>query len=803
MSLLITTKPGNKYRSIKNPRVYEALRKKGMSKQRAARISNAQAHKDAGADAGVPLHGPGGLLGTPGMGARPRKWGNRKRLKDCTCGMNVATKEQIAPGITRIRGNLCNVHGRYGPCDAGASKKRVPKGRTRRARVVKPKLTAEQRAQQRQQQQAENRSKVFGQLGLPEGAAGALENLRSGKAVSDDGGLVKLGLAEQAADGSYRLTPAGRAVMAAAGSGDAGRARDVMSGARDRLGARQERQTAAGLRKQEAAMRRQAIEARRKQREAERAARAKKGGGGKGGKGSGSSRDRGASARRDAERADERARRQREHEQDRAQRQREHAQDRAQRQREHEEDRRRRAEERAQRNAERTRKPSPLPRSRGAPIVYGRNPRATTMPVRAHKSFVVYKDASGVLRWLARSTTAYRDRDREILPIATLDADSQRMTEAGQFGPLRWWHLGEPNPLDTAQPWGVGVDVGDCDFSTQIGTTRVESGTFRSPALAQRIAETADEYELSPGFFHPYGLHGPSDGIYQQIRTFERSLVPTKYGRASNLFTGLTVKEFSMDPAETERRFKAAIAQLQLSPEQASALAAGLVQTDKSAQSTPDPATQRPGVTFKSDAAPQVFTAPDGTPGIIQDGRFVALKAGMAPASMEQAGATEMDDAASEELDDGADNEATEEVEYMGDMTPANFETMMLRVVQAAIQQLGNEITTRMAAVDEAVKGMGYARTKAESATATEIAALKARLAELEGNRPAVTLPADVEAALKSTGPQTAPAPGQPQIPADATTLQQIAARTMPQLYTTGPGGQFGGWTPPVPPSQS
>jgi len=33
--------PGKKYRSIKNPKVYEALKRQGYNKQRAARISNA------------------------------------------------------------------------------------------------------------------------------------------------------------------------------------------------------------------------------------------------------------------------------------------------------------------------------------------------------------------------------------------------------------------------------------------------------------------------------------------------------------------------------------------------------------------------------------------------------------------------------------------------------------------------------------------------------------------------------------------------------------------------------------------
>ena len=37
--------PGRKYASIKAPKTYEALRGKGMSKGRAAKISNAQAKK--------------------------------------------------------------------------------------------------------------------------------------------------------------------------------------------------------------------------------------------------------------------------------------------------------------------------------------------------------------------------------------------------------------------------------------------------------------------------------------------------------------------------------------------------------------------------------------------------------------------------------------------------------------------------------------------------------------------------------------------------------------------------------------
>ena len=40
--------PGKKYRSIRWPRVYEALKRKGMSKSKAAAISNAMARRRGG-----------------------------------------------------------------------------------------------------------------------------------------------------------------------------------------------------------------------------------------------------------------------------------------------------------------------------------------------------------------------------------------------------------------------------------------------------------------------------------------------------------------------------------------------------------------------------------------------------------------------------------------------------------------------------------------------------------------------------------------------------------------------------------
>lgn len=875
-----------------------------MSKQRAARISNAQANKDAGTVAGLMLSGPGGLLGTPGMGRRGRKWGNRHKNKACTCGVNVATKEQISPGVTRIRGNLCNVHGRYGPCDAGASAARKPKGKKGRA-AKKPVKTPAQRLAERQQAQTENRSKVLSGLGIGADGQKALEALRSGgqpdAAAIASGGFEKAGLVERAADGSYRLTASGRAAMQAANQGDQGRAGDIISAARDRLGTRQGRQAAAEQRKQEAAARRAAAEAERKKKQAEAAKKRGSSGGSK----------QGGSA---ASGSGVRAQREAEHQADRERRLAEHQQDRERRLREHEADRARREAERAQppqqqpaqpatatpervsgtrpgvvgpsrkrgrmqrsnvgirtkasdpgdylivedRNAPSTyhlqvkrngkpdhglmgsawaalhsgfrgnkyqgpnkqeaigklkrlyeREGMPLPSEKSAraaitsnevsgnsadpgyPLSQTHVAQASVQPRAAREksipsSFTVFKSADGSYRWITRTTTAYKDRDDEIITTKTLETDAARMTATRQYGPLRYWHLGNPDPFDVVAPWGPGVDIGDCDYSTVIGRTSIESGTFKSAQIGAAFAESADDYELSPGFFHPSDQPNAA-GEYEEIRRFERSVVPIKYGRASNLFTGLTVKEHRMDQQEYERRMKAFAADMQskgVPPEVSGAVVAGMEQADKSAQAQ--------GIAYK--ASETLYYDPGGTAGVIRGGQWVALKA-MAPAIMEQAGATEMADG---ELEAGTDDETAEEGDYIGDMSVADFELMLTQALQAAIQQFGSDIQTHMGALDEAVKGMGYARTKAENATTAEIAALKARLAQLEGDQPAVVSSADVETALKGA-PAAPPDPNAPIVPKDdpSRPYAEIAARTFPNLYRQNPDGSFGGWQVP------
>lgn len=153
-------------------------------------------------------------------------------------------------------------------------------------------------------------------------------------------------------------------------------------------------------------------------------------------------------------------------------------------------------------------------------------------------SIAVTKEASGADRWILFSSNSYEDKEKEIVSQAAQEADCARMQETGNYGPLRWRHVGLPNPV--TKEAGPGLDIGQCDFSAMHGRVRIESGTFNSPELAQAVKEQADQFRSSIGFFHP--LDQPNtEGVYHNIHTFERSLTTERF--ASNSLTPLSIIE--------------------------------------------------------------------------------------------------------------------------------------------------------------------------------------------------------------------------------------------------------------------
>lgn len=140
-------------------------------------------------------------------------------------------------------------------------------------------------------------------------------------------------------------------------------------------------------------------------------------------------------------------------------------------------------------------------------------------------SIAVFKDKADNWRWVTVSSNPYKDRDGEFVSMKSLQADVDRADKDGDYGTLRWWHV-------------PGMDIGKADFNMLYGKMLVESGTFYSPEIAQRVKSRAKELEVSLGFLHPPN-EPDRDGVYYTIRRFERSLVPK--GRVSNLFTNFIV----------------------------------------------------------------------------------------------------------------------------------------------------------------------------------------------------------------------------------------------------------------------
>lgn len=178
---------------------------------------------------------------------------------------------------------------------------------------------------------------------------------------------------------------------------------------------------------------------------------------------------------------------------------------------------------------------------------------------KRRKSFAVFKDHAGRLRWLAVSSTAFQDRDGEIVSVKALEDDVARSDATGQYGPLRFWHV-------------PGLDIGDCDFRAVHGRSLIESGTFRDERYA---AAVKDGDQVSLGFLHTLDQPTP-DKIFEAIHTFERSVTPA--GRASNPFTRLTIQEVQMLTKEKQDELASRVG-----PDILETLLAGVEQTEKAA----------------------------------------------------------------------------------------------------------------------------------------------------------------------------------------------------------------------------
>jgi hypothetical protein len=132
------------------------------------------------------------------------------------------------------------------------------------------------------------------------------------------------------------------------------------------------------------------------------------------------------------------------------------------------------------------------------------------------------------IRWVAISSTAYEDRDNEIVSTKALFNAVSRNKSMQEYGPLRFWHT-------------PGIDLGTTDFQavTQDGKFLVESGLISDEYAPQIVrAFKSGKWQVSIGFVHPPN-EPDKDGVFHNISIFERSIVPN--GNAANGQTAIEI----------------------------------------------------------------------------------------------------------------------------------------------------------------------------------------------------------------------------------------------------------------------
>ena len=510
----------------------------------------------------------------------------------------------------------------------------------------------------------------------------ALNAFSKGKQPSegDANRLVNLGLTERGADGTLRLAPNARSLLRAARSGDVQAARDALSKGRDKVARESETAAKRGARASASGSKRAASDSKRQAAEAKR-------------------------AEREQQRAAERNARELRTVTDRT-----------------EEIEALVGSDENVTAAERVKRGNQLDELERRLEGIGGNEelseriddlRKKLSSTPSAKEFTVFKQADGRWRWLARSSNAYEDRDREIVSTKALDTDTARMQGDGAYGPMRFWHVGEvgyATPLDWRTSFaGSGLDIGATDFSAMDGRMLVESGTFKENAPVASIAANPDAWQMSIGFTHPPNEPDAS-GVYHNVRIFERSLLPR--GRAANPFTAIAVSKEATDMASLKEKWIEFVQLFNGDEAKAKEFAAQSAETQKEIEAK--------GVAFKEgDAAADASTT----------------------------------EAKAEGIEPEAEAAAEGDSVFVGDMLAGEFASLLTKSISEALTpmltaqaELGKRVeaaetaTKEMREVDKATHDAvtsvlkGFVTTKEEADKS--MAALDARVKELEGDAP-------------------------------------------------------------------
>ena len=352
------------------------------------------------------------------------------------------------------------------------------------------------------------------------------------------------------------------------------------------------------------------------------------------------------------------------------------------------------------------------------------------MPWPSGKSFQGYKDSNGNYRWVLISSSAFMDQDGEIITAKALEDDVDRCDMKGDYGPLRWWHMGgweAPDGLEKWETWkaGPGIDLGTCDFNMLHGKLLIESGTFRDKIIGEAFSDPKlmERLEVSIGFSHPPTEPGDKKE-FKNIHRFERSLLPA--GMASNLLTKYYVTK-GEPTMKAQEKLAALVAILRDKPDlaqqilsdaegvQKAAEAAGLTSKEVSDMiSESAPQTEPTEEVIESSLAEPVAEAPASDP--VAEIQAETPTPEVEPVEAKAAPAAPVEPA---------------EPADIGDWTPEQLMQFIMEVMKKAPVQ-AKEIDPALAEIKEALDGVSEKLT----AITGELETQKQSLDDLTDSRP-------------------------------------------------------------------
>lgn len=150
----------------------------------------------------------------------------------------------------------------------------------------------------------------------------------------------------------------------------------------------------------------------------------------------------------------------------------------------------------------------------------------------ANQQLFITKDAkTGRARWTQITSTAFLDREGDIVSREAIDKSISRAEDEGEYGEFTFWH--------------TPIKIGECDFQARSGVCLVESGLFDETPIGKAVSERIEDYpedywgaslEFKPlKTRHDVLIKGRKvNRLWEDINIVRRSLLPQMYAAANH-----------------------------------------------------------------------------------------------------------------------------------------------------------------------------------------------------------------------------------------------------------------------------